>query len=133
MSSEVDDDTDSFQQDIVDFLESQAKYSFLHLPFPALSLTNHCRGEGPLEPYLGKARWIGPSINPFVDITEAFYAGIPEALEDDEESIARYILCILYMYLVDSPTCVGHPIKHRTTRRRCCMFTMQLLSLAQGS
>jgi len=44
------------------------------------------RGDGPLEPYLAKARWICPSINPFVDITEAFYAGVPEVLEDSEEA-----------------------------------------------
>jgi hypothetical protein len=43
------------------------------------------RGDGPLEPYIAKARWICPSINPFVDITEAFYIGVPEALPEDGE------------------------------------------------
>ena len=40
---------------------------------------------GPLEPYLAKARWICQSIHPFIDITRVFYAGVPDAAQEDEQ------------------------------------------------
>lgn len=40
---------------------------------------------GPLGPYLAKARWICQSIHPFLDITCVFYAGIPDAAQEDEQ------------------------------------------------
>jgi len=39
---------------------------------------------GPLEPYLAKARWICQSIHPFLDISRVFYAGVPDAAQEDE-------------------------------------------------
>jgi hypothetical protein len=43
------------------------------------------RGDGPLALYLRKARWICPTIHPFMDIMEAFFAGVPEGMPSDEE------------------------------------------------
>jgi len=41
--------------------------------------------SGPLLPYIAKARWICPSIHPFLDISRVFYAGLPEAPQDEDE------------------------------------------------
>ena len=41
--------------------------------------------SGILKPYLNKARSIPLCIHPFANIQRAFYAGIPEAVDDDED------------------------------------------------
>jgi hypothetical protein len=38
-----------------------------------------------LKPYLSKARSIPLSIHPFANIQRAFYAGVPEAAEEEED------------------------------------------------
>ena len=43
-----------------------------------------CR-DGPLQPYLAKARWICPSIHPFLDLTRVFYAGLPRVGSEDKD------------------------------------------------
>ena len=57
-----------------------------------------CR-DGPLQPYLAKARWICPPINPFLDLTRVFYAGLPGASLEDrdqdsgEQEDKEYVTC----------------------------------------
>ena len=41
--------------------------------------------NGPLKPYIKKARWIAQSVHPFISIQRVFYAGLPEGVLDDEE------------------------------------------------
>ena len=41
--------------------------------------------DGPLQPYLAKARWICPSINPFLDLTRVFYAGLSRVASDQDD------------------------------------------------
>jgi hypothetical protein len=41
--------------------------------------------SGKLKPYLSKARSIPLSIHPFANIQRAFYAGVPEAAEEEED------------------------------------------------
>jgi hypothetical protein len=40
--------------------------------------------SGPLLPYVARARWICPSIHPFLDLSRIFYAGLPEALRNED-------------------------------------------------
>lgn len=55
-----------------------------------------CR-NGPLQPYLAKARWICPSINPFLDLSRVFYAGLPrvapEDQDDEDQEDNEYVSC----------------------------------------
>ena len=57
----------------------------------------HFSRDGPLQPYLAKARWICPSINPFLDLTRVFYAGLPGAAPEDqdngEQEDKEYVTC----------------------------------------
>jgi hypothetical protein len=39
---------------------------------------------GVLKPYLEKARSIALCIHPFANIQRAFYAGVPDAVEDND-------------------------------------------------
>lgn len=41
--------------------------------------------DGPLQPYLHKARWISQSIHPFINIQRIFYSGISGMLEDEDD------------------------------------------------
>jgi hypothetical protein len=43
--------------------------------------------NGPLQPYTAKARWICPSIHPFLDLSRVFYAGLPEVAQNEDEEI----------------------------------------------
>ena len=38
-----------------------------------------------LSPYLAKARWICPSINPFLDPKCVFYVGLPRVEPEDKD------------------------------------------------
>jgi hypothetical protein len=51
---------------------------------PSPHISKFC-SAGPLEPYLAKARWICQSIHPFLDISRVFYAGVPDAAQEDEQ------------------------------------------------
>ena len=43
--------------------------------------------SGPLLPYIAKARWICASIHPFLDLSQVFYAGLPEALRNEDDEV----------------------------------------------
>ena len=43
--------------------------------------------SGPLLPYIAKARWICASIHPFLDLSRVFYAGLPEALRNEDDEV----------------------------------------------
>ena len=47
--------------------------------------------KGPLKPYINKARWISQSVHPFISILRVFYAGIPEAIQDDTDDEDKYV------------------------------------------
>jgi hypothetical protein len=51
---------------------------------PSPHIPKFC-STGPLEPYLAKARWICQSIHPFLDVSCIFYAGVPDAAQEDEQ------------------------------------------------
>src|SRR5258705_7078502 len=43
--------------------------------------------SGPLLPYIAKARWICASIHPFLDLSRVFYAGLPEAPQNEDDEV----------------------------------------------
>jgi hypothetical protein len=51
-----------------------------------------------LKPYRALARWIAPTIHPFMDLMRAFFAGVPEVGAAEEE---------------DQDGCVAFPSIHR--------------------
>lgn len=44
-----------------------------------------------LQPYRAQARWIAPAIHPFMDLTRAFFAGVPEVAAAEEEEQDGYV------------------------------------------
>jgi hypothetical protein len=62
------------------------------------------RGEGPLALYLAKARWICPTIHLFMDLTAAFFAGLPDddEMEVQDEYVSFELSCLLRDIDVDS-------------------------------
>jgi hypothetical protein len=58
--------------------------STLDITFPLSIYSYHLIRDGLLQPYLHKAHWIAHSIHPFINIQRVFYAGVPEAMINDE-------------------------------------------------
>jgi len=48
-----------------------------------------------LRPYRAQARWIAPAIHPFMDLTRAFFAGVPEVGAEEEEEQDGYFMTSL--------------------------------------
>jgi hypothetical protein len=49
-----------------------------------------CSFKKALQPYRAQARWIAPAIHPFMDLTRAFFAGVPEVGAEEEEEQDGY-------------------------------------------
>ena len=55
--------------------------------FCSNSSTHLLLRSGPLLPYVGKARWICTLIHPFLDISHVLYAGLLEALRNEDDKV----------------------------------------------
>ncbi len=56
---------------------------------------NACSFKKVLKPYRAQARWIAPTIHPSMDLTYAFFAGVPEvgtAEEDEQDGYVAFHL-----------------------------------------
>jgi hypothetical protein len=75
-------DKDSIHQHLL----SGAEYvlvSFYEVFSAICAFAEFC-SAGPLAPYLAKARWICQSIHPYLDLSRVFYAGVPDAAQEEE-------------------------------------------------
>jgi hypothetical protein len=74
-----------------DALDSVVAYVILQL-YIQITAQHDCSFKKVLQPYRAQARWIAPAIHPFMDLTRAFFAGVPEVGAAEEEEQDGYVV-----------------------------------------
>jgi hypothetical protein len=74
-----------------DALDSVVTYVIFQL-YIQITAQHNCRFKKMLQPYRVQARWIAPAIHPFMDLTRAFFAGVPEVGAAEEEEQDGYVV-----------------------------------------
>jgi hypothetical protein len=80
-----------------DALDSVVAYVILQL-YIQITAQHDCSFKKVLQPYRAQARWIAPAIHPFMDLTHAFFAGVPEVGAAEEEEQDGYVV-ISYLWV----------------------------------
>jgi hypothetical protein len=88
MSYDNDEETELSKKEKQEVFQDLLSGTECALLFIAISLVHlFLLRSGPLQPYIAKARWICPSIHPFLDVSRVFYAGLPEVPQNEEGDI----------------------------------------------
>jgi hypothetical protein len=80
-----------------DALDSVVAYVVLLL-YIQITAQHNFSFKKALQPYRAQARWIAPAIHPFMDLTRAFFTGVPEVGAAEEEEQDGYVMISLAIY-----------------------------------